>query len=126
MNQYNKIYGTKNQKQMFDRQTSRKDDALILSLNENRFNSIEHFPSISSRTKNLSCNLAFDKQVSRSSYHKAFIQKQEEHKVDANAYSPRYELTRKRQKNVTLNRSRHQSRLVQSVDIPSGESLLNS
>ena len=77
---------------MFDLQSSRKGDHFLLPLNENRFESINHFPAMSSRNVSHSCNLDFTKQVSREQYHKAFVMKQDAHKVDSNGYSPRFTL----------------------------------
>ena len=61
MEKFLRIYGSpKSKKQEFDKQTSRKTD-FIKPLNENRFEMINMFPAISSRSRIASCNLAFDK-----------------------------------------------------------------
>ena len=65
-------------------------------MNENRFESIDLLPKISTKNKINSCNLAFDKQVSREAYHEVYVKKQEDHKVDANVYNVSYALTRER------------------------------
>ena len=59
-------------------------------MNEKRFEPLNLLPEISTKNKINSCNLSFDKQLSREQYHEAFIRKMEEHKVDANAYNAKF------------------------------------
>ena len=77
------------------------------------------FPNISSRTKKNSAYISFDKQVSRNKYHDTFIAKQEEHKVEANGYNAKFDLTRKRTK-VALFDPAAKSKLIQSVNLTIG------
>ena len=121
---FQRIYGSPKQKKTeFEKQTSRKTD-LTNPLNENRFENINVFPAISSKHRVPPCNFNFDKQVSRTKYHQAFIQKQEDHKVDANAYNINLSLTRERSKVAILDpdaeqirKMKAQARLMQSVQL---------
>ena len=53
-------------------------------------------PAISSKNKKASANVAFKSQVGRETYHRAFLKKQEEHKVPLGSYKANYNLTEKR------------------------------
>ena len=65
---------------------------MTMPLNEKRFEQVELLPAISTKNKELSINMSFDKQVSREQFNRVFLQKQEDHKVAPDAYNASYNL----------------------------------
>jgi len=92
---------------------------MTMPLNEKRFEQVELLPAISTKNKELSINMSFDKQVSREQFNRVFLQKQEDHKVAPDAYNASYNLRHGRTKGISLgSKGSVRTRLGQSLHVP--------